>query len=162
LWLRLAPVSGPVLALGDEGRIAQIFTNLVHNGIKFTERGGVEVAIVPGADMVRVEVRDTGIGIPEEEQTRIFDRFYQVEGVVTRRAGGTGLGLSIVKILVQAHGGEVGVSSREPPVASRQSPLTPAERGTTFYFTLPTAPRVRDGSGRMIDGPRQSLPVSDD
>src|SRR5207244_170561 len=98
LWLRLAPVSGPVLALGDEGRIAQIFTNLVHNGLEFTER----------------------------------------------------------------RGGEVGVSSREPPVASRQSPLTPAERGTTFYFTLPTAPRVRDGSGRMIDGPRQSLPVSDD
>jgi signal transduction histidine kinase len=152
LWLRLAPVSRPVYALGDEGRIAQIFTNLVHNGIKFTEQGGVEVAIEPGPDMVRVEVRDTGIGIPEEEHARVFDRFYQVEGVVTRRAGGTGLGLSIVKILVQAHGGEVGVSSSKPegaavargekPVrASERSGDEVSERGTTFYFTLPAAPR---------------------
>jgi signal transduction histidine kinase len=153
LWLRLAPVSRPAFALGDEGRIAQIFTNLVHNGIKFTERGGVEVAIEPGPNTVRVEVRDTGIGIPDEEQARIFDRFYQVEGVVTRRASGTGLGLSIVKILVQAHGGEVGVSSStaaEAPVAGRESPVNSGEPsggdgvpagGTTFYFTLPTAPR---------------------
>src|SRR5205823_10403158 len=140
LWLRLAPGSGrPAIALGDEERIAQIFTNLIHNGIKFTEMGGVEVAIIPGPDMVRVEVRDTGIGIPEEEQSRIFDRFYQVESVITRRAGGTGLGLSIVKILVQAQGGEVGVSSskiNETPEAG-DSELASAGGGSTFYFTLP-------------------------
>ena len=89
LWLRLAPGTGHrAIALGDEERIAQIFTNLIHNGIKFTEVGGVVVTIIPGPDMVRAEVRDTGIGIPEEEQTRIFDRFYQVENVITRRAGG--------------------------------------------------------------------------
>jgi signal transduction histidine kinase len=132
LWLRLAPVQVPATALGDESRIAQILTNLVHNGIKFTERGGVEVAIAPGPETVRVEVRDTGIGIPTEEQARVFDRFYQVEGVVTRRAGGTGLGLSIVKILVHAHGGEVGVNSRPSSVES-------PDDGTTFYFTLPAA-----------------------
>lgn len=126
LWLRLAPADSAVPpVLGDEARIEQIFTNLVHNGLKFTEQGGVEVTLTPGPKQVRVEVRDTGIGIPPEVQARVFDRFYQVDEVVTRKAGGTGLGLSIVKELVQAHGGEVGVSS--------------AESGTTFYFTLPMA-----------------------
>jgi signal transduction histidine kinase len=156
LWLRLASESrGPAIALGDDERIAQIFTNLIHNGIKFTETGGVEVAVIPGPDMVRVEVRDTGIGIAEEEQARIFDRFYQVEGVVTRRASGTGLGLSIVKILVQAHGGEVGISSSK----ARQASGEPADGGTTFYFTLPTAPQAPAAPGETRQG-RRKAPVS--
>src|SRR5205823_9388234 len=168
LWLRLAPGSGrPAIALGDEERIAQIFTNLIHNGIKFTETGGVEVAIIPGADMVRVEVRDTGIGIPEEEQARIFDRFYQVESVVTRRAGGTGLGLSIVKILVQAQGGEVGVSSSklcETPGAGFQPPDNDSACGSTFYFTLPAM--QTPGAGRPMPETgtekRELLPTTND
>src|SRR5260370_33694397 len=64
LWLRLAPVAGPAFALGDEGRIAQIFTTLIHNGIKLTARGGVEVAVQPGPTTVRVRVRRTGSGVP--------------------------------------------------------------------------------------------------
>jgi len=176
LWLRLAPDATasdpegrPAIALGDEERIAQIFTNLIHNGIKFTETGGVEVAIVPGADMVRVEVRDTGIGIPEEEQARIFDRFYQVESVVTRRAGGTGLGLSIVKILVQAQGGEVGVSSSTPcetPAAGRAPSSGEQPCGSTFYFTLPALqPSVAGRSRSEPDagtGQRELLPTTSD
>jgi signal transduction histidine kinase len=137
LWLRLAPGQHEIPAvLGDEARIAQIFTNLVHNAIKFTEQGGVEVALTRGPKEIRVEVRDTGIGIPEEVQARIFDRFYQVDEIVTRKAGGTGLGLSIVKELVQAHGGEVGVSSS--PAGDG------AGSGTTFYFTLPVAGKSSD------------------
>jgi signal transduction histidine kinase len=154
LWLRLAPLSRPGYALGDEGRIAQIFTNLVHNGIKFTEQGGVEVAIEPGPNTVRVEVRDTGIGIPEEEQARVFDRFYQVEGVVTRRAGGTGLGLSIVKILVQAHGGEVGVSGSKPEDAAGARCEKPVRSGERSGDEVPGP---AGGPGRA----RETEPVPD-
>jgi signal transduction histidine kinase len=115
----------------------------VHNAIKFTEQGGVEVGLTAGPKQIRVEVRDTGIGIPEEVQARIFDRFYQVDEIVTRRAGGTGLGLSIVRELVQAHGGEVGVSS----APGRGD----AASGTTFYFTLPVAEQASDTRSRTPD-----------
>jgi signal transduction histidine kinase len=174
LWLRLSPRSrGPAIALGDEQRIAQIFTNLVHNGIKFTERGGVEVTILPQAELVRVEVRDTGIGIPEEEQDRIFDRFYQVERLVSRKAGGTGLGLSIVKHLVEALGGELGVQSfarsekhsSEGRMAANGGRSTDGygdhpeggiEGGTMFYFTVPAMHRASDAT---VQPSKASSPV---
>src|SRR5207249_3656883 len=124
----------------------------------------------------RVEVRDTGIGVPEEEQARIFDRFYQVERVVSRKAGGTGLGLSIVKSLVQALGGELGVQSfagdghssvngREPGGddqleggAGEASESAIAQNGTMFYFTLPAAPSVGASAGPRAT--QESGPVS--
>lgn len=118
-------------ALGDEERIAQVFTNLIANAIKFTQPGGtVEVCVKQLDGVVEASVRDTGIGIPESELPRIFDRFYQVERAVTRKTGGTGLGLAIVKNIVEAHGGNISVKSS-------------VGQGSTFTFTLPAAGRVQ-------------------
>jgi two-component system phosphate regulon sensor histidine kinase PhoR len=120
-----SPVEG--IALADDGRLAQVLTNLLGNAVKFTEAGGhVEVEVDRRGDLVRVHVRDTGMGIPEEEVPRIFDRFYQVEKVATRKAGGTGLGLSIVKDIVEAMEGTVSVESR-------------LGVGTCFTVSLPAA-----------------------
>jgi two-component system phosphate regulon sensor histidine kinase PhoR len=112
-------------ALADEARLSQVLTNLIGNAIKFTDRGGtVSVEVVREGDQTKIHVRDSGIGIPEEELPRIFDRFYQVEKVATRKAGGTGLGLSIVKHLVDSMGGAVSVSSH-------------VGEGTCFTVSLP-------------------------
>jgi two-component system phosphate regulon sensor histidine kinase PhoR len=116
------------IALADEARLAQVLTNLLGNAVKFTEGGGhVEVEVDRQGGRVQVHVRDTGMGIPEEELPRIFDRFYQVEKVATRKAGGTGLGLSIVKDIVEAMEGTVSVDSR-------------LGVGTCFTVSLPAAP----------------------
>ena len=101
---------------GDVGRFRQILVNLVGNALKFTEQGKVAVDIVrqkDGADStkVKVMVRDTGIGIPLEAQSRIFESFTQADGSMTRRFGGTGLGLAIVKRLAEMMGGTIGVES---------------------------------------------------
>ncbi|MCS6859121.1 MAG: ATP-binding protein [Abditibacteriales bacterium] len=115
----------PVVALADEQRIAQVFTNLLGNALKFTDANGkVNITLSMQNDSVVVSVSDTGCGIPPEELPKIFDRFYQVERVVTRKTGGTGLGLAIVKNIVEAHGGKVWVTSQ-------------VGEGTTFSFTLP-------------------------
>src|SRR5262249_33722086 len=93
-----------VVALGDEARIAQVFTNLLGNGLKFTDtEGRVDVLLTRRNGEVVCQVRDTGCGIPPDELDKVFDRFYQVEKVVTRKSGGTGLGLAIVKNIVEAH-----------------------------------------------------------
>ncbi|MDB5098357.1 MAG: multi-sensor signal transduction histidine kinase [Cyanobacteria bacterium RYN_339] len=109
----------------DPLRVSQVLTNLVTNAIKFTSEGGTITvrARVDGA-VVRFEVSDTGVGIPDAEQARIFLAFTQVDMSDTRQKGGVGLGLSIVKALVEAHGGDVGVSSQ-------------VGQGATFWFTLP-------------------------
>ncbi|MCS6861537.1 MAG: ATP-binding protein, partial [Abditibacteriales bacterium] len=118
-------VSEPILALADEERIAQVMTNLIGNAIKFTDSGGqIEVVISRLNGVVQVDVRDTGCGIPPDELPKVFDRFYQVERVVTRKTSGTGLGLAIVKNIVEAHGGAIRVESK-------------VGEGTTFSFTLP-------------------------
>lgn len=100
----------PVMA--DQARLEQVFINLLENAVKYTpERGKVEVSAAASGDWIRIDVRDTGIGIPEKELPRIFERFYRVDAARTRDEGGTGLGLSIVKHLVQAMGGSVSVES---------------------------------------------------
>ncbi len=111
--------------LADAGRLQQVISNLVHNAIKFTPNGGsVTVSAEAHGDRVIVSIHDTGVGIPDEDIPRIFERFYKADRA--RSGGGTGLGLAIAKHLVQAHGGQIWVKSREG-------------QGSTFYFSLPIA-----------------------
>ncbi|HTE18620.1 MAG TPA: ATP-binding protein, partial [Armatimonadota bacterium] len=114
----------PLVALGDEQRIAQVFTNLVGNALKFTDHGAVDIVLSRQNGELLCKVRDTGCGIPPDELERVFDRFYQVEKVVTRKSGGTGLGLAIVKNIVEAHGGRIWIDSE-------------LGKGTEVTFTLP-------------------------
>jgi CheY-like chemotaxis protein len=102
--------------IGDPGRWRQIVVNLVGNAIKFTERGGVVVRVELGArdsdgDTIHVSVADTGIGIPVDKQSSIFDSFSQADASTTRRFGGTGLGLSIASQLTRLMGGRIWVKS---------------------------------------------------
>lgn len=109
----------------DASRIDQVLVNLVSNSIQYTAPGGsITVAARRLGRQVRVDVTDTGRGIPQSALIRIFERFYRVDRGRARKAGGTGLGLAIVKHIVEAHGGEVGAESE-------------VGRGTTIWFTLP-------------------------
>jgi len=113
--------------MADPAMITQVLINLMDNAIKYTpEGGGIEVSAAPEGGMVEVRVTDTGVGIPEKDLSRIFERFYRVDKARSRQLGGTGLGLSIVKHIVQEHGGQVWVDSLPG-------------KGSTFTFTLPRA-----------------------
>jgi signal transduction histidine kinase len=113
----------------DEGKIKQVLSNLVDNAVKFTRPGGaITVSAQRDGRWICVQVSDTGIGIPEAEHERIFDRFYQVDASLTREVGGTGIGLNIVKEYVKMHGGKVWVES-EPG------------KGAKFVFRLPAMER---------------------
>ncbi|RKY42386.1 MAG: PAS domain-containing sensor histidine kinase [Candidatus Makaraimicrobium thalassicum] len=111
----------------DKSLISQVFLNLIDNAIKYTEKNGlVTISAEQKNGFVKIDVEDSGIGIPEKDIPRVFERFYCVDKTRSRRLGGTGLGLSIVKHVVEEHGGQVSV----------QSVLG---RGSTFTFTLPKA-----------------------
>ncbi|MBI9081108.1 MAG: response regulator [Pseudodesulfovibrio sp.] len=110
--------------LADQGRLEQILFNLVGNSLKFTEKGEILISATVGNGVAEVSVTDTGIGIPSEDQGRIFNAFEQRDSVGTHVLSGTGLGLSITRHLVELHGGTLRVSSR-------------FGRGSTFSFTLP-------------------------
>lgn len=121
------PMEGLPRARADREQLRQILVNLVSNAVKYNEKDGlVELSAEAWKGGLRVSVRDTGMGIPESDLPRVFERFYRVDKARSREAGGTGLGLAIVKHLVEAHGGEVSVESRQPG-------------GSTFRFTLPAA-----------------------
>jgi signal transduction histidine kinase len=122
-----ADVPADLVAWADADRTAQVLTNLVSNGLKFTREGGVRITAREAEGFVEICVADTGVGIPAEVQPIIFDRFIQVHDPATRNAGGVGLGLAIAKMLVERQGGEISVES------------TPG-RGATFRFTLPRSP----------------------
>ena len=110
--------------MADPWRLEQVVTNLVDNAIKFTPAGGsVTVTAVDIGDFIQVSVSDTGIGIPHEQQERIFDRFYQVDSGANRQYKGTGLGLTICRHIVEHHRGRIWVES-EPG------------QGATFHFTV--------------------------
>ena len=103
---------------GDASRIRQVLLNLASNAVKFTDRGIVSVEVrsqrtEEGLNALRLEVHDTGIGLTSEAKAKLFQKFQQADGSVTRRFGGTGLGLSICRQLVQLMGGAIGVSDRE-------------------------------------------------
>jgi len=113
-----------ILVLADPERLNQIFNNLISNALKFTTVGFVLLGYRREGRMLRIQVKDSGIGIPAEFHTRIFDRFSQVETSNSRRYGGNGLGLAITKNLIELMGGKIWLES-EPGA------------GSNFYFTLP-------------------------
>ncbi len=120
----------PKVLRGDSGRIRQVLINLIGNAIKFTEQGSVDISMNMETEadgtlpMFRIIVKDTGVGIAEEAQKRIFDAFSQADGSTTRKYGGTGLGLTICRQLVELMGGQMGVDSE-------------TGKGSAFWFTLP-------------------------
>jgi signal transduction histidine kinase len=109
---------------GDEQRIAQVLLNLVGNAIKFTESGKITVKVNVSNETFLVSVSDTGPGLSEADQIRVFKEFHQADGSSTRKKGGTGLGLSIAKRIVEMHGGRIWVEST-------------LGKGSTFGFVLP-------------------------
>ena len=125
-WHADLPESGPWV-WGDRTRLRQVVLNLVNNAVKFTAQGQVRLELESGPDSVTVAVCDTGLGIPPEEQSSIFDEFRRSERSMARGYGGLGLGLAICRRLVEMHGGTIGVRSSGEEGA-----------GSTFYFTLPT------------------------
>jgi len=130
-----------LMVRGDRVKLGQVFTNLLTNAVKFNRDGG-RIALAgrrAAGGFVEIEIVDSGIGIPQEEQEKIFERFYQVESGPRRRYEGTGIGLSIVRDILRLHGGSIRVHS------------VPDE-GSTFVFTLPMARRAPAGENRPPAG----------
>lgn len=114
-----------ITVMGDKVRLQQLFTNLIDNAIKFTpEKGSIRITLEKNEDTAIVKIRDTGIGIPKEEQANIFKRFYRVDKSRSRETGGVGLGLSIAQWIVQVHHGKIEVDSK-------------LGEGSTFKIFLP-------------------------
>jgi len=116
------------LVRADPTKIRQILLNLLSNAAKFTEQGSItiqtQIERINFHEEVQISVTDTGIGIAEEDQSKLFEPFSQVDASPTRKTGGTGLGLSISRYLVEMHGGKIGLKSE-------------LGKGSTFYFTIP-------------------------
>jgi signal transduction histidine kinase len=113
-----------VTVIGDKARLQQLFTNLMDNAIKYTSKGSIHVTVGKNKDSALVKIKDTGIGIPKEEQEKIFKRFYRVDKSRSRETGGVGLGLSIAEWIVHAHHGRIDIDSE-------------LNKGSTFTVYLP-------------------------
>lgn len=140
--------------MGDQDRLNQVLTNLVGNAIRYTPDGGeIDVRAYLVERAVRIDVRDSGIGIAPEDMGHIFERFYRADHPLVQEARGTGLGLSIVKMFVEMHGGRIWVES-EP------------ERGSTFTFILPIPAAEEEAQrpavGLLTAHVRSILVVDDD
>ncbi|MFA5270129.1 MAG: PAS domain S-box protein [Patescibacteria group bacterium] len=116
----------PKLSLNvDSDKIRQVFENLINNAIKYSKEGGqVEIGCQHGKKEITLSVKDNGIGIPQSQQNRVFEKFFRADNALTQATDGTGLGLYIAKAIVEAHGGKMWFESEE-------------NKGTTFFFSLP-------------------------
>lgn len=123
LELNYIPARDNLEVFGDKEKLRQVLVNLVHNAIKYTEKGKVEILIEEENKHAKVIVRDTGIGIPDDYLDRIFERFFRIDKARSRSLGGTGLGLAIVKHIIEAHNSKVSVTSK-------------VGEGSEFYFLL--------------------------
>ncbi|MFC2135215.1 sensor histidine kinase [Bacteroidota bacterium] len=110
----------PIKLYGDKEKIKQVMVNLIQNAIKYTEKGVVEIFVVDGKGFGKIVVKDSGIGIAENDMDRIFERFYRIDKDRSRAIGGTGLGLAIVKHILDAHGTTIELRST-PGVGSEFS-----------------------------------------
>jgi signal transduction histidine kinase len=130
--LTLAVPSEPLAVRGDRDRLTQVIGNLLSNAIKYSPEGGtVELVAERENGLVRVRIRDEGVGIPDEQQSQIFTRFFRGDAAASG-IGGTGLGLAVAREIVEAHGGRIGFTSEE-------------SKGSTFWLELPSADRSRAG-----------------
>ena len=146
-WREVIPEQGPWV-WADRTRLQQVALNLVVNAVKFTTQGYVSLSLWEEEGAAVVSVRDTGLGLPPEEQTRIFDEFQRTERSISRGYGGIGLGLAICKRLVAMHGGEIGV---------RSSGIE--GEGSEFYFRLPTVAAPTAKPRRAKVAPQSRLRV---
>ena len=117
------PAKEGLQVFGDKDKIRQVFVNLLQNAIKYTDEGSIEILLDEEKKLVKISVKDTGIGIPEEDLNSIFERFYRVDKARSRAVGGTGLGLAIVKHIIEAHNSKIIVQSKQ-------------DEGSTFSFKL--------------------------
>jgi PAS domain S-box-containing protein len=108
----------------DPNRIREVIQNLVDNAIKYTAQGGITIALTGDSSIVQVQIRDTGVGIPEEDIPHLFQKFYRVDNSMTRSVGGTGLGLFIAKKIIELYNGRIWVESQ-------------VGKGSTFFINLP-------------------------
>jgi signal transduction histidine kinase len=125
----------PQLLTGDGGRLRQVLVNLLGNAVKFTPKGGIELAVRPlpdseGRSFLLFSVKDTGVGIPADQLEKIFDKFTQIDSSLTKNHGGTGLGLALSRQIVEKMGGSIWVESS-------------IGLGSTFFFTLPQLPALK-------------------
>jgi signal transduction histidine kinase len=132
------PTNDPLMVEGDREKIEIVLTNLIRNSLIFTDEGGeVGVKAEASDDYVRVFVVDSGIGIPERDADRVFERFYQVESHLTRKHGGMGLGLSIAKAMVEMHQGQIWCESKEGI-------------GSLFCFMLPITEEGAEAASKVF------------
>jgi len=108
----------------DPTRLRQILNNLLNNAVKFTSQGTIDLTVEQCENYIRFTISDTGIGIPQEQQHRIFEKFHQADNFLTSEQGGSGLGLALAKELVMLMGGEMGFKSTQGD-------------GSVFFFTVP-------------------------
>ena len=132
----------------DENRLLQILYNLIGNAIKFTETGYIRVSAVKAGENVEVCVEDTGIGIPDDKLEEIFHSFKQLEDSLTRKSIGAGLGLPITKYLVEAHGGDIWVTSK-------------LGKGSKFCFTVPVSLKPAQESKRKLETAEDEIAKDD-
>ena len=146
--LKIAASGHDVYLNGDRVRLTQVFSNLLHNACKYTDRGGtIAVSTVPDGGRVSVVLRDNGAGIPPDMLSRIFELFAQVPASLDRAQGGLGIGLTLVRTLVELHGGQVSAHSVGPG------------HGSTFTVTLPSVPPPRSAARSLQPAASAAVPM---